>query len=345
MANYWLQTHLKDGTFCSKIPFRNLQFEVGYNGPSGIRWESPLYHTLMTPTNLSPGLHEVRVMRNGICTAAGPIWDMTVSTDSQSMTCSAQSLEDYLDVRLLRDVSYATQDQTAIAWNMISTTQAYPNGDLGIVLGTVGTGVTRSIDFKTYDNKYILEAIQDFAEMEDGFDFWIDPATRAFNAIYPRPQVDRGLHLVYPQHISSYAVTYYGKYLRNRVVVQGPDPNYVVAVDTGTLATYGLREYADALKDAATANDLTAYTSHLRDTRKDISKYPTLVLRGQLINIFDPNVIQFGDLIKVTIADTNGDQNSYVQIDQKLRYKGAQVTVNKSGDETIVLYTQDLREL
>jgi hypothetical protein len=339
MALYWLETRTRAGAFVCKIPFFNLQFEVGFNGPSGIRWSTPLYHELTTLANISAGLHEVAVVRNGVTVAAGPLWDITSSTDSRALNCSAQSLEDYFDKRLVRDVSYVTTDQVNIAWDLIADSQALTSGGLGIVSGTLGTGITRSIDYKTYDNKYILEAIQDFSELEDGFDFWINPATRAFNAIYPRPQTNRSLHLVYPQHISSYAITYYGKYLSNRVVVQGPDPAYVVATDTTSLATYGLREYADALKDASTANDLTSYTGHVRDMRKDVKAYPTLVMRGQFLNIFDSNVIQFGDMIQVTIQD------GYTQVDDLFRYKGAQVTVNKSGDETIVLYTQDDREL
>jgi len=339
MTRYWLETRLRDGTFVCKIPFYNLQFEVGFNGTTGIRWSTPLYHELVSMTTIRAGLHEVWVMRNGVCVAAGPLWDISVSTDSRSLSCSAQSLEDYLDVRLIQDVDYSVIDQVNIAWDLISDSQARTDGALGIVSGTLGTGVTRSISWTTYDCKYILEAIQDFAELDDGFDFWINPVTRAFNAIYPRPATDRGLHLVYPQHISSYALNIQGKYTRNRVVVQGPDPSYDVGINTTNRALYGLREYADALKDAATANELTAYTTHVSDQRSDVSAYPTLVLRGQGINIFDTSVIQYGDKIKVTILD------GYLSINQQYRYKGAQVTVNKSGDETIVLYTQDLREL
>jgi hypothetical protein len=339
MATYWLETRTRTGAFVAKIPFFNLQFEVGFNGPSGIRWSSPLYHELITQANIAAGLHEVAVMRDGVCVAAGPIWDITVSTDSKSLTCSAQSLEDYLDVRLIRDVTYTTIDQATIAMDLINDSQALSDGNLSLISGVILTGITRSISYKTYDVKYILEAIQDMAELEDGFDFWISPSNRAVNIVWPRPAIDRNLHLVYPQHISSYAVTYYGKYLRNRVVVQGPDPAFVVATDTTSLATYGLREYGDALKDAATENDLTEYTGHLRDMRKDVKGYPTLVLRGQYLNIFDPFTITYGDLVKVTIQD------GYVNIDTQFRYKGAQVTVNKSGAETIVMYTQDLREL
>lgn len=339
MATYWLETRTRLGAFVAKIPFYNLQFETGFNGPTGIRWSSPMYHEQITDANLSPGLHEIAVMRNGSCVAAGPIWDVTASSDAKALTCSAQSLEDYLDVRLVRDVTYSVIDQVNIAWDLINDSQALTGGDFGFTSGFLFGGVSRSIEYKTYDNKYILEAIQDFAEMDDGFDFWIEPSTRKFNAIYPRPAIDRSLHLVYPQHISGYAVTYYGKYLRNRVVVQGPDPAYVVATDTTSLSAYGLREYADGLKDAPTENALTAYTGHVRDLRSAVKGYPTIVLRGQYVNIFDPFTITFGDKVKVTIQD------GYVNIDSQFRYKGAQVTVNKGGDETIVMYTQDLREL
>lgn len=339
MAQYWLETHLRTGEFVSRIPYYNLQFEVGFNGPTGIRWSTPMYDPRVTTDTIQAGLHEVYVMRNGICVAAGPIWDISISTDNKYLTCGAQTLEDYLDVRLIQDVDYAVVDQTAIAWDLISDSQARTGGALGLTSGTLGTGITRSISFKTYDAKYVLEAIQDFAEMDDGYDFWISPATRKFNAIYPRPAVDRHLHLVWPQHISSYAMTIQGKYTRNRIVVQGPDPAYAVGINTTNLTKYGLREYADALKDAATSNDLTDYTTHVTNLRSDVSAYPTLVLRGQQFNIFDTTQFQYGDLFRVTIAD------GYLTVDQQYRYKGAQVTVNKNGDETIVLYTQDTREL
>jgi hypothetical protein len=339
VAVYWLETHLRTGEFVARIPFYNLQFEVGFNGPTGIRWSTPLYHDQVSFATLEPGYHEVYVKRNGVTVAAGPVWDLTPTTDSKAITCSAMSLEDYLDVRLIQDVSYVTIDQVNIAWALINDSQGRTDGALGITSGTLGTGITRSIDYKTYDGKYILEAIQDFSQLDDGFDFWINPSTRAFNAIYPRPAVDRKLHLVYPQHISSYAVMYQGKYTRNRIVVQGPDPNYAVGINTTNRAHFGLREYADSLKDAATSDELTKYTTHVTDARSQISNYPSLVLRGQYLNIFDSNVIQFGDLVMVTIQD------GYVQFNQRLRYMGGQVTVNKSGDETIVMYTQDLREL
>lgn len=339
MAVYWLETHLPTGEFICKIPFYNLQFEVGFNGPSGIRWNTPLYDSRTTQANIAAGIHEVWVYRNGVVVAAGPLWDISVSTDAKALTCGAQSLEDYLDVRLIQDVDYTTIDQVNIAWDLIADSQARTGGNLNLVSGVLLGGVTKSISYKTYDGKYILEAIQDFAEAEDGFDFWISPSNRAFNAIYPRPKIDRNLHLSFPQHISSYAMVIQGKYTRNRVVVQGPDPAYAVGINTTNLATYGLREYTDALKDAATATELDAYTDHVVTMRSNVSAYPTLVLRGQYPNIFDPFTITYGDLIKVTIKD------GYVDVDQQYRYKGAQVTVNKSGDETIVLYTQDLREV
>ncbi len=339
MTNYWLETHLRTGEFVCKLPFYNLQFEIGFNGPTGIRWNTPLYDDRVSMTTIAPGFHEVWVFRDGQCVAAGPIWDVSVSTDSKALNCSAMSLEDYLDVRLIQDVSYVAVDQVNIAWNLINDSQNRTGGALGITSGFLLGGISRSMDYKTYDGKYILEAIQDMSELKNGFDWWIAPDSRQFNAIYPRPATDRKMHLSYPQHISSYSVTYQGKYTRNRVVVQGPDPAYAVGINTTNLATYGLREFADSLKDAATNNELTDYTTHLSDMRSNISAYPTLVLRGQFLNIFDRFSLNYGDLILITILD------GYTNINAQYRYKGAQVTVNKSGDETIVMYTQDLREL
>lgn len=339
MNDYWLETRKSDGTFICKIPYWNLQYEIGFNGTTGIRWSTPLYHELVSQETIAPGLHEVWVVRNGKTVAAGPLWDVSVSTDTKSLTCGAQSLEDYFDVRLLQDVTYDTLDQTAIAWDMINTSQGRSGGALGITQGTLNTGITRSSTFTTYDEKRILEAIQDMSELEDGFDFWIDPDTRKFQARYPRPSVNRGLHLVYPANIASYALNMQGKYVRSRVVVQGPEPEYSVSTNTTVEAKYGLREYGDALKDAGTSDELTEYTTHVGNLRSEISSYPTLVLRDQTIDVFDTNTIQYGDMVRVTIKD------GYIDIDAMYRYKGAQLTVNKSGDEIIVLYMQDDREV
>lgn len=339
MADYRIETRLRDGTYVQTLPHRNLQYEIGRNKPYGCRFDVPLYHRAVTSSTIVPGLHEIWVWRNGVLVKAGPLWDVTPSSSDKSLNCSAMDLLDYFDTRLTHAQNYATIDQVLIAWNLVNYTQGLTNGDLGIIMGTLGTGITRSATWKDYDNKYILEAITDISEMVQGFDFDIDPATRAFNAFYPRPQTNRNLALYYPQQIRHYSVQYWGKYMRNVVQVQGVDPNLSVAVDTTSRSTYGLREYADSYRDAQLITDLNNYAGKIRDQRKDVKAYPTVSLQQDFIDMFNSNIIQLGDLLRVVIQD------GYVNIDTTLRYQTAQITVDKQGSEAVVLYLQDQREL
>jgi hypothetical protein len=339
MADYRIESRLRSGQYLAALPFRNLQYEMGWNKPYSARFDLPLYHPAVNTSTLLPGLHEIWIWRNGVLIKAGPLWDVTASADDASVNCNMMDIVDYLDTRLVGAQSYTTTDQGSIAWGLINTSQGLTDGALGIVQGTTATAITRSATWKTFDNKYILEAITDMNEMTSGFDFYIDPSTRAFNAIYPRPQRNNNLQLIFPFHIRKYSIQYMGKYLRNSVGVAGTEPAYSTAVDTTSRGTYGLREYADSYRDAATITDLNAYASKLRDIRKDVKAYPTLTLNSDLVDIFDTNVIKYGDLINVQIVD------GYVNINTTLRYITAQITVDKQGSESIVLYLQDQREL
>lgn len=339
MAQYRLESRTRAGLYVAALPYRNLQYELGWNQPYGMRFELPLYHDAVTWNTLQPGLHEIWVWRNGSLVTCGPLWDATPSSENASINCNAQNLLDYFDVRLIDDVEYNVVDQVNIAWDLINDSQAKTDGSLGIVAGTLNTGITRSAKWTKFDNKYILEAITDFSEMQDGFDFNIDPATRAFNARYPRPQADRGLTLVWKKHIRRYSVQYMGKYLRNSIRISATEPYYTEAVDTTSRSTYGLREYGDSYRDAPTASELSDYASKIRDKRKDVKNYPTVMINPDIIDIFDPNVIQYGDKVRLIIKD------GYVNIDAQYRYITAQVSVDKHGAETVVIYLQDLREV
>jgi hypothetical protein len=176
------------------------------------------------------------------------------------------------------------------------------------------------------------------SELQDGFDWRIKP-DRTFNVYYPRLQTDRGLVLKYPETISGYANQIYGKMLRNRIYIQGPEPWKAFANDPASEATYGIREFGDGYKDVKTATELNAYASKLRDQRVKPRLYPTIVLRNNLIDVFDSTVLDLGDKVKIIVDD------GFTQINSQFRHAGHQVTVSKNGAETVVLYLQDLVEL
>jgi hypothetical protein len=338
MAEWRVETHLRTGEHIALLPWNNLQFERNLNGARGIRCTVPLHHANVTQSTIVPGLHELWIRRNGTVVACGPLWDVTASSQDKTLSLEAQSLEDYLDVMIIGDTDSATLDQSAWAWKLIDDSQDRTNGNYGIIPGTLQTGITRTFEWKVWEQKYVQEAIQDMSELADGFDWRIKP-DRTFNAYFPRPQTDRGLVLKYPETLSGYAMQYFGKMLRNFIYVQGPEPWQATADDPASRAIYGRRDYADALKDVKHVNELTDYASKLRDTRSKPRMYPTFVLRTGLIDVFNPAVLDLGDKFRVIIND------GYVVMNQQFRHVGHQVTVSKNGSETVVLYTQDLVEL
>jgi hypothetical protein len=340
MADYRLETHLKTGEYIATLPYRNIQSESFMNKPGHCRFDLPLYHESITQETLQAGIHEIWMYKNGRYIWGGPLWDVTPSSHDASINCNAGSFEDYLDVRRIDfNTQAVTKDQVYHAWDLIADTQARPDGALGITAGILQTGVSRTRTWSIYDAKMILEAIQDMNAEEDGFDFYITPWDRKFNAFYPRPQRNVGLELTYPTSIRSYSVNIMGKWLRNDVLIQGPTPLYEIAVDTASRAMYGLREFSDAYKDATNISQIASRAGKTRDDRRRPKYNYQVSINTDEIDIYDPSILQFGDIVKMTIKD------GYVNISESYRYVGHQVSVSKQGSESVVLYMNDLREV
>lgn len=339
MADYRIETRLRSGEYVATLPYRNIQFEQFLNKPGGLRFALPLYHDAVTPQTLIEGLHETWVYKNDQLIFAGPLWDVTPTSQNKSISCAASTLEDYLDVRRINMNVTKSQDQVDHAWELITHTQDRTGGQLYITRGTAQTGVTRERTWSTYDGKYILEAIQDMSEEEDGFDFYITP-DRKFHCFYPRPRRNVGLTLTYPTTIRRYSVNKMGKWLRNDILVQGPDPVYKTAVDTASRNKYGLREHVAAYKDASNVNQVTKRAGKIRDDRRRPRYNYSVSIDTTVIDIFDDAIIKFGDVIKLEIQDGH-----YVDVAESFRYVGHQVTVSEQGSESVVLYLNDLREV
>lgn len=94
---------------------------------------------------------------------------------------------------------YTGQDQALLAWNLIQQTQGQPGGDLGISRGLgQTTGVTRDRTYEPGDS--IGERVQELAQVMDGFDWEISPASASalhLDVFYPQRGGDRGVVLEY----------------------------------------------------------------------------------------------------------------------------------------------------
>lgn len=114
-----------------------------------------------------------------------------------TITWSAADYQGLLDRRLIWEyatTSWTATDQATIAWGLIDGAQTRPNGAMGITNASAPTGVLRD---RTYDyGKPVGEALQQLAEVIDGFDWDISPEL-AFRLWYPTRGTQRDWAAVY----------------------------------------------------------------------------------------------------------------------------------------------------
>lgn len=121
---------------------------------------------------------DLKVTRNGVLYFRGRIGPMTDSGDANTQTVEVDAF-DYrkkMGTRLLKDedtMDFVDTDQGTIAWNLINTVQARPNGDDGIRQGLYLTGKVK--DFSTEPGTSVEDAIDLLGNATDGFDWEVDP--------------------------------------------------------------------------------------------------------------------------------------------------------------------------
>jgi hypothetical protein len=150
---------------------------------------------------------------NGAPLFRGRIGGTSDTADANGMVSSfgAADYRAILQRRILYEgntISYLSQDQSAIAWGLVSTTQGMNGGDLGIVRG-IGqtTGVVRDRSDYQYGDS-IGQALDNLSQVIDGFDYDFEPnavdASLAFNVYYPARGVDKGSVLDYGGRVTDF---------------------------------------------------------------------------------------------------------------------------------------------
>lgn len=93
---------------------------------------------------------------------------------------------------LMESTAFDNSDQTAIAWALVNFCQTPGNGwsNLGLTNGTTASGLVRSRAYQHADHQRLDACLQEYAEMDDGFDWAVLP-NRAFTTFYPRRGTDR----------------------------------------------------------------------------------------------------------------------------------------------------------
>lgn len=338
MAEYVLESRTRAGTYLATLPFRNLQGEWFRSKPCQLRWEMPYLHPNITPTTFYPGKTEVWLWRDGAKIFVGPAWDASPTSRTKSMSCSAESIDSYLAARrVVADTSFTGVTRANISWSLINSSQALTDGGLGITQGLMATTPAINVEYKATELKYIYDIIDDLAQQADGFEWEID-VDRVFNT-YVRALTASRIKLEYGGNITSYSVQVMGKWAANDITVKGfQGALSQPVIDTAKRLEYGLRHYSENNSGLTTQTQLNSFAAQLLKSRRDTRYVPQLSLRSSAVNPFLGD-IGFGQTAPILIDD------GWVQVNQTMQCAGWQLTVGKHGQETIVLYMQDTREV
>jgi len=332
-----MESHSLSGAYLATLPFRNLQGEQFLTKPDQYRWDLPLHHPNITRATFFPGKTEMWLWRNGVKVFAGPVWDATASSQSQTIDCAAEGLESYFDVRRISADVTIVGTLADIAWQLIADSQAMTDGNLYITRGTTGSTISSTAKYAAKEGMYILDAINDLSASGD-FDFEIT-ADRVFNITCPRGESRAPERLEFGGNVTRYSDTLMGKFEANDILVKGPD-TWVSqpTIDTAKRSEYGLRQYVDSNTSLKTQDLLNGYSERILNLRRDPREVPQIGVRSEIVNPLEGH-ISLGQITRLVIDD------GWVQYDQDMRLTGFQVSVEKNASETFVLYLSDLREV
>ena len=123
---------------------------------------------------------EVWVYRDGEMVFAGPVIGGDIKGSVMTLNC--RGLGFYMAYMLVTaDTTHTDIDQYTIAESYVSGWQALSYGDFGLDTSGVGTSGTLRTAFVpgAEEPRIVLELVEDFSDLDGGFDWWVDPLTRA----------------------------------------------------------------------------------------------------------------------------------------------------------------------
>lgn len=322
-------------------------------------WTTLAYtEQLSTPTQLNVGvklttitepivqrlraLHElateIHLYRNGRLVFAGPLVGYEVQ--NEALTFNAQSAMYYMRWMVITaDLVFKQIDQFTIVKTMVDAWQNMASGNFGLdTSGIKPSGVLRDATYLKTELDHVYETVLELAKGDQGFDFSVDPATRALQLWYPQQGVNRSS--------GADAIVIDAASITNR--------NIICSVGVNDVAS-------ESFATGASPNQVTFYStksnSQLRSnfgrvgvtaTFSTISDQPTLDSHAQgLLNARNAALMIPGPDVRVTMdADISsyniGDTVQY-QLHDRLNIRGnfrlhkRTVKVGATGQELVTL--------
>lgn len=119
----------------------------------------------------------------------GPVW--TRGIQGGTLTVHCRGLGGYLRYMQVDadtgDLLYTDVDQWTIAKGLLDAWQALDYGDFGIDTSAIGaSGIVRTESYLAVERHEVYRRLIELAERNSGFDWWVDPTSRALNLAVAR---------------------------------------------------------------------------------------------------------------------------------------------------------------
>lgn len=324
-------------TLVADLPVETLEYSTVLDSPGSCSVDLLLDQAAATMANLPAGGAQLEVSRGGTPRWGGWVWSSQASLESQRVSLSADGWTSRLRHRVFDDSrAFFGAEQFNIAWSLIDYTQAKANGGLGITRdgGEVPSGITRKRLYCCHERVTILDALEELAFADDGFDFEVTPA-KVWKVYYPR-RGTASSHVFSTgtgpgvSNVWGLSLDIDGSELVNNVGVMPQNDvctDIEVLTNSGSITAYGLME-----------ETLTSDAKHVDDRRAEGREY--VRMRNQprwSLSIVTPDVpwdspaYDIGDTVTVD-ADVG-----FATINQAFRVMSWRVQVQE-GQEQVQLF-------
>jgi len=181
--------------------------ELNNDGMASVSTRPERLSDLIKTRLLSPDTlpMELWIYRAGVKVYAGPVIGYQIQGVNNTITFQSRGLPYYMRwMFLTTDMTNASIDKFTAVKNLVDHWQNQNYGNFGIVTSGIGTsGDTVAIDYKRTEIVNIQEAISKLSnpELANGFDFHVDPITRALTLYNPQRGTDKSTTVVIDERI------------------------------------------------------------------------------------------------------------------------------------------------